>query len=93
MRSTAGISLPALKMGMMACFVSIMRDWIAGVCCAAAAVLSGYMLFFVEGRAGAGIWLHVVFLMAILLGTVMLVRLLARGAIASMDRGVGRRED
>lgn len=66
------------------------REWLFGVCCVFAAAVSGYALF-ASGQTGGGIWLHVVFLMAIFLTTVAVVRLLARRAIASMHRGVERR--
>jgi len=75
----------------MASSASLVRGWIGGVCCALAALLSGYRLFLdgrVNGTAGAqdGIWLDVVFLLAIFLGTVILVRHLAGRAIVMMDR-------
>jgi hypothetical protein len=76
----------------MASVATVIRGWIAGVSCAGAALLSGYAIF-VEPPAGSGIWLHVVFLLAILLGTVTVVRLLARRAVASIDRGTGERPD
>ncbi len=66
--------------------------WGMGAGCVLAALLSGYVLF---GRPQPNemIWVDAVFLLAIFLGTVWLARVLARGAIGSMDRWVsGERE-
>lgn len=73
----------------MSRFVIIIRAWIVGACCAGAALLSGSALF-VQGGDESRAWLDAVFLLSIFMGTVTVVRWMAKEAIGSMERGLRR---
>ncbi|MCC5822550.1 MAG: hypothetical protein LAT64_03115 [Phycisphaerales bacterium] len=61
-------------------------------CCVVIAAVTGYALFLTD-RTYGGFWLNALFLLAIFGVTVAISRLLASGAIGSIERDLQRQHD